>query len=108
MNQKKTNLSHHALFRLGRIQSLFGRYGLPAPILRWEDLEKYKAFGRLQTKISTNRVVCVDNRAIRLLVRWHEENPASSFDRTRTAGDQHLRHLVVVVGYRKVKPCRTF
>jgi len=38
-------LSHHALVRLGRIQSPFGRYGLPAPILRWEDLKKYKDFG---------------------------------------------------------------
>ena len=32
-----------------------------------------------------------------MLVGWHEEDTTCSFDRTRSTGDQHLGHLVVVV-----------
>ena len=43
-----------------------------------------------------------------MLVCRHEENPTSPFDWTCPACNQHLCHLVVVVGYCKVQPCCTW
>ena len=63
---------------------------------------------KAQLRILTYRIRGVLNRPIRLLVRWHEEDTSSPFNWACTTCNQHLCHLVVVVGYCKVQPCCSY